>query len=443
MKSSPHLLATATLRIRTLAAATLRAGALAAAVLLPGATAWAADPGLRFDDNFSTPGNWAGFSKPHGTLTVSDGLLKVTRGEGNSLAAEQPVSVSPAARWRVSVDLAFTDYATDDKKARGGISLSGPLGDGFYVLLDPEGDVTVQYFDGKAWVDKDPLPYTRATAARLGKNARNTLSIERESGYFRIYVNGVHVGRTRIIDFTPRKAGIVLKSATTLSAEFDNLRLDELGIDTRFSRLINNDGTPGARNLLVDYFDRKRGQEEGWWVGENEDKRAEVRDGRYFLTFKNEGQSSWVTSDAAGDRSQLDDYTGSYAGYQISALIKSEAGDDEASRGILAIGQKADKDEYTPYVVLKVSGPHFQVVHSDGAGIDHKLVGWTETPSLDPKGANRLNLTETGDGRLLIFINSDYQTTVNLPQFFRMRAPGVFISGKQTISVDEFYAREI
>ncbi len=416
---------------------------LATTTLLLCTGAWAADPSLRFDDNFSTPGNWAGFSKPYGTLTVSDGLLKVTRGEGKYLVAEQPVSVRPAARWRATIDVNFTDYAADDKKARGGISLSGPLGDGFYVMLDPEGDVKVLYFDGKAWVDNDPLPYTRATAAKLGKNVRNTLSIERESGYFRIYVNGVHVGRTRIIDFTPRKVGIVLTSAGALTAEFDNLRLDELGIDTRFSRLINNDGTPGARNLLVDYFDRKRGQEEGWWVGEDESRRAEVRDGRYFLTFKHEGQSNWVTSDAAGDRSKLDDYGASYAGYQISALIKSEAGDDEASRGILALGEKADKDVYTPYVVLKVSGPHFQVVHSDGAGTDHKLVGWTETPSLNPKGANRLNLTETGDGRLLIFINSDSQTTVTMPQFFRMTAPGVFISGQQTISVDEFYAREI
>lgn len=421
----------------------LFARALATATLLLCTSAWAADPSLRFDDNFSTPGNWADFSKPHSTLAVNDGRLKVTRGDGSYTNAEQPVSVRPAARWRATVDLTFTDYAVDDKKVRGGLSVSGPLDQRFYVMLDPEGDVIVVYYDGNEWVDKNPLPYTRATGAKPGKNARNTLSIERESGYFRIYVNGVHVGRTRIIDFTPRKVGIVLKSAAALSAEFDNLRLDELGIDTRFSRLINNDGTPGARNLLVDSFDRKRGQEEGWWVGENEDKRAEVRDGRYFLTFKHEGQSNWVTSDAAGDRSKLDDYGASYAGYQISALIKSEAGDDESGRGILALGEKADKDEYTPYVVLKVSGPHFQVVHSDGAGTDHKLVDWTETPSLDPKGANRLNLTETGDGRLLIFINSDYQTTVTMPQFFRMRAPGVFISGKQTISVDEFYAREI
>jgi hypothetical protein len=419
------------------------ARALAGATLLLCTSAWAADPSLRFDDNFSTPGNWAGFSKPHGTLTVSDGLLKVTRGDGKTLVAEQPVSVRPAARWRASVDLAFTDYAADDKKARGGISVSGALDDGFFVQLDPEGDVTVKYYDGKAWADKEPLPYTRATAAKPGKNVRNTLSIERESGYFRIYVNGVHVGRTRIIDFTPRKVGIVLASATSLTAEFDNLRLDELGIDTRFSRLINNDGTPGATNLLIDNFDRKRGQKEGWWVGEDEAKRAEVRDGRYLVTGKHDSSSTWVTSDDAGARSSLDTNLGAYAGYQISALIAPEAGDDESGRGILAIGEKADKDTYTPYVVLQVSGKHFKVVYSDGAGTDHKLVGWTETPSLNPKGANRLNMTELADGRLLVFINSDYQMTLTMPQYFRMTAPGVYISGQQTISVDEFYAREI
>ena len=70
-------------------------------------------------------------------------------------------------------------------------------------------------------------------------------------------------------------------------------------------------------------------------------------------------------------------------------------------------------------------------------------MGWTETPSLNPKGANRINLTELADGRLLVFLNSDYQMTLTMPQYFRMTAPGVFISGKQTISVDEFYAREI
>lgn len=420
-----------------------RARLLATAALLLCTGAWAADPSLRFDDNFSTPGNWADFSKPQGTLAVSDGLLKVTRGEGKYLVAEQPVSVRPAARWRATVDLNFTDYAADDKKARGGISLSGPLGDGFYVLLDPEGDVAVRYFNGTTWVDKDPLPYTRATAAKLGKNARNTLSIERESGHFRIYVNGVHVGRTRIIDFTPRQVGIVLASATTLTAEFDNLRLDELGIDSRFSRLINNDGTPGANNLLIDNFDRKRGQKETWLVFDDENRKAEVRDGRYFLTSKKENKATWSYSSAAGARSQLDDYTGSYAGYQISAVIASEAGDDESARGIMALGKAAEGDRYPPYVVLQVSGKHFKVVHSDGAGTDHKLVGWTETPSLDPKGPNRLNLTETGDGRLLVFINSDYQMTVPMPQGFRMTEPGVYVAGPQTISVDEFYAREI
>lgn len=416
---------------------------LATTPLLLCTSAWAADPSLRFDDNFSNPGNWAGFSKPHSTLAVSNGRLMVTRGDGSYTNAEQPVSVQPAARWRATVDMTFTDYAADDKKVRGGLSVSGPLDQRFYVLLDPEGDVTVLYYDGNEWVDKDPLPYTRATGAKLGKNARNTLSIERESGYFRIYVNGVHVGRTRIIDFTPRKVGIVLKSVAALTTEFDNLRLDELGIDTRFSRLINNDGTPGARNLLVDYFDRKRGQKEGWWVGENEAKRAEVRDGRYLLTGKKDSTSTWVTSDDAGARSSLDTNLGAYAGYQISALIAPEAGDDESGRGILAIGEKADKDTYTPYVVLQVSGKHFKVVYSDGAGTDHKLVGWTETPSLNPKGANRLNMTELADGRLLVFINSDYQMTLTMPQYFRMTAPGVYISGQQTISVDEFYSREI
>lgn len=417
---------------------------LASATLLLCTGAWAADPSLRFDDNFSTPGNWAGLSKPHGTLAVSDGLLKVTRGEGKYLVAEQPVNVRPAARWRATVDVNFTDYAADDKKVRGGISLSGPLGDGFYVLLDPEGDVTVQYFDGTTWVDKKPLPYTRATAAKLGKNVRNTLSIERESGYFRIYVNGVHVGRTRIIDFSPRKVGIVLASTSTLTAEFDNLRLDELGIDTRFSRLINNDGTPGAKNLLVDYFDRKRGEKEYWLVTDDENRKAEVRDGRYLLTSKKDGQSTWATSSAAADtRSTLDTYRGAYSGYQISALIASEVGDDESGRGIMALADAKEGDEYRPYVVLQVSGKHFRVVHSDGAGTDHKLVDWTETPSLNPKGANRINLTELADGRLLVFINSDYQMTLTMPQGFRMTAPGVYISGQQTISVDEFYAREI
>ena len=422
----------------------LLARALAGAALLLCTSAQAADPSLRFDDNFSTPGNWADFSKPHSTLAVSDGLLTITRSAGSYTTADQPVSVRPAARWRATVDLRFTDYAADDKKARGGINLGGPLGDGFYVMLDPQGDVKVLYYDGNSWVDNDPLPYTRATGFKPGKNVPNTLSIERESGFFRIYVNGVHVGRTRIIDFTPRKVGIVLTSSTALTAGFDNLRLDELGIDSRFSRLINNDGTPGATNLLIDNFDRKRGAKEGWWIGDTESRRAEVRDGRYFLTGKKDSQSSWVTSDASSEtRSKLDSYGGEYASYQISAVIASESGDSESGRGILAIGEKTDKDTYTPYVVLQVSGKHFRVVYSDGAGTDHKLVGWTETPSLDPKGANRLNLTELADGRLLVFLNSDYQMTVNLPQFFRMTAPGVYISGQQTIFVDEFYAREI
>ncbi|MDO8267085.1 MAG: hypothetical protein Q7T32_04555 [Moraxellaceae bacterium] len=419
------------------------ARALAGATLLLCTSTHAADPSLRFDDNFSTPGNWADFSKPHSTLAVSDGRLKITRSDGSYTNAEQPVSVRPAARWRATVDLTFTDYSADDKKVRGGLSVSGPLDQRFYVMLDPEGDVIVLYYDGNEWVDKDPLPYTRATGAKPGKNARNTLSIERESGYFRIYVNGVHVGRTRIIDFTPRKVGIVLKSVAALTAEFDNLRLDELGIDTRFSRLINNDGTPGATNLLVDYFDRKRGQKETWLVTDDENRKAEVRDGRYLLTSKKDGQSTWATSNATPARSQLDDYTGSYAGYQISALIAHEAGDSESGRGIMALADAKQGDEYRPYVVLQVSGKHFRVVHSDGAGTDHKLVGWTETPSLNPKGANRLNLTELADGRLLVFINSDYQMTLTMPQYFRMTAPGVYISGQQTISVDEFYAREI
>lgn len=399
-------------------------------------TVWAND-NLRFSDDFAQPGVWA-HENANDKASGFNGALRVERpGSDSSSRYTQAVTVRPAAAWRASIDMSLMQFDAKDVRGRAGLAIIGALGSILEVQLDHQGDVLVGYYDGNSWTRPNPVQFAKATAARLGKGAVNTLSIERDAGFFRIFVNDVFVARTRIIDITPRHVGITVDSKLPLVVELDNLKLEEIGKDSRYVRLLNIVGTPGAQELLVDKFDNASN-----WLSNDDDQLAtKVSDGRYLVTGKtNETNYSLFGNANLGHfvRSSFP------VGFQVSARTTYLAGDGSYARGISIKGKKVDAQAST-YLELRVTNTHLQVINTKQDGSIEALLPWTESPSLRANGDNWLNMSVLADGRVLIFVNFDYQATVQMPDWYKPRdlhGIGVLITGPQSVAFDNFYARE-
>lgn len=400
-------------------------------------SAWANDK-LRFSDDFSQPGAWVHENTKDKTAGAN-GALRVERPGGDSTSRyTQLVVVSPAAAWRASVDVRLLQFDAKDGRGRAGLAIIGALGSVLEVHLDHQGDVLVGYHDGKSWTQPNPVPFTKAAAARRELGAVNTLSIERDAGFFRIFVNGVFVARTRIIDLTPRQVGISVDSAKPLVAELDNLKLEEIGQDSRYARLLNIVGTPGATELLVDNFDTDK----NWWPSkDNDEVTVGVKGGRYVLTIKSEGAEYFISG-----QTNVREITrwGFPTGFQVSARTTWLGGDETWGRGINIFGPKPE-GKSRPYFSLQVADGHLRVVSQKSDGTEEVLLPWTKSPSVRADGDNWLNMSALADGRVLLFVNFDYQTTVRLPEWYdprKLDGVGIHGIGPQTVAFDNFYARE-
>ncbi|GAB5604307.1 hypothetical protein [Sideroxyarcus sp. TK5] len=398
-------------------------------------TVWADSSNLRFFDDFSKPSGWARDTE-RDKVAEENGVLRIERKDTNKKTEiTKPVSVTPAAAWRVSLDVRFAAYAKDDVNVRAGFSITGALGDSIEIVIDREGDVLFTHFNGKDWVKPNPVHFAKATAARLEDNAINTLVVEREAGYFRIFVNGVFVARTRIIDLTPRFVGVIAESFKPAVEELDNLKLEEIGKDSRYVRLLNIVGTPGTQELLVDKFDN----DDNWLITDTDEYSSKVSGGRYLVTGKTDDDYGLIGATSLGGigRSNLP------FGFQVSTRV-TNLGEIVKPHGIAIFGSEK-KGQTTPFLALWVTDKLMRLVNQKPDGHMDAVTPWIETPSLRADGDNWLNMSVLADGRVLVFVNFDYQTTVQMPDWYEPRnlcCVGISFFGPQSLAFDNFYARE-
>jgi len=399
--------------------------------------AQAGDPPFR--DSFSAAGDWASKSNSKFKVAVENGVLTTTSLDGGMREFTQPVKINPAARWRAAVDITFRSYNEKDAAKRAGLAVNAPLGDGMHILLTSSGFARISYWDGKKWVENDPLPFADAKRAKTKLNETNRLSIERESGFFRVYVNDDYVGRTRVMDFTPTSVGVVQSSQSAMTVEFDNLVLDELGMDTRFMRLLNISVIPGSKPLVIDDFTRgdKQAKRVPTWESSCIDVSKAITNGRFVALCSDKENSTLVTADSshAGYNSE-----GGFSDFQVGARFNREQGDGIYGLELRAKRHKEGPDE-TPVLNLLLGSKSFVVYYFPPGEKLIRLVDWTPSPSIKSTD-NHLNLTWE-NGRLLIFINGDFQTAVDAPKEFYLNKLGFYADSGTTISVDDFYAGEM
>lgn len=431
-------------------AAALRAGPSAATpslaispdASLPAATTTvtAATSEPLYLERFDQPGDW-----PADTdllkASVSGGMLRVARSGARNREAVlvNEVRVPATAAWRASVDVRFGAGDANDSFRRGGLTIAGPFGDSLRVWLDPDGDVLVQHYNRNGQVAATPLQFVRAAAARRGEGASNTLTLVRDDGYFRVLVNDVPVGRTPPLDLSPRFLGVISASAQPFMLEFDNLRLERTGRDSRLARLLNRQGTPGALDLCIDNFTRAKDQAAGWWTGNNGLIRATLKDGRYLVKGLQGDKESVVNCSArTTQRSTL----GGSSGYQFSATVEKLAGEDGWGSGIVLYGRKGARDKQQPQILFKASETLINVVLVSGNGGYNDLLRATRSRSLTGQ-KDELNMTVLADGRLLLFANGELQATLPMPPRFELDDVGLVVGGPIEVAFDDVYAREI
>ena len=220
------------------------------AVLSSPATAQTPTAGrTALSDDFSGPGNWMLPKDEPGAVSFGNGriVLLSRPGSENAVSVARALLLSPAASYRVSAELTVPERFADTAFA--GISLQSPSGDAVRVrLMMQSQQVWIAYrHNGQAMAHL--MPATVATALLTEPGATNTLLIESGGGRFSVSVNGVAVGTSQVVDFTPTRVQLV---AGDLKAEFAKLRVTETGLDTRQARLLQLLPVPGQRTLAQD-----------------------------------------------------------------------------------------------------------------------------------------------------------------------------------------------
>ena len=386
----------------------------------------------RVIEDFSLPGTWASLSSENVSAAVENGVLVTTSPQGGSQAFSRDVEVPTAARWRAEVDIKFR--SADPKFARAGLSFAGALNDFVQVVLTSTGYVLITYFDGEKWAENDPMPFADAKKAKAKLDAVEHLAVERVDGYFRVFVNDDYVGRTRVIDFTPRRLSMLHQSKSPMTVEFDNLALSANGQDSRYMRLLNVTPTPGSRVLVIDDFTRtpKGGPYPDWRLINNDSYAARIEDGEMVITGKKDNTDNWTPVALETLPVGL--------GYQISARLRFVNGDKDYAKGISALGRKQEGDATTPEISFQVGGNSFRLIYIDRKGQTQTLLPWTKSPSINP-GGNHLTLAME-NARCLLFIDGEFQRAVDAPKDFDLDRIGLAVTGMQTVAFDKVYARE-
>lgn len=392
-----------------------------------------------YRETFDAPGPW-NFGNDQASAEVAEGRYRVTLPPAaNDYWNAAPMSVPAASAWIASVDMTVTAAGEGRRRGQAGLVLIAPLGERLFATLNPEGDVSVQFWDGRAWAPP-PLPPVRAAGARTGIGARNTLSLARLDGYFELRVNGEAAGRTRVLDFSPRFAGVAASADRGISVDFDNLGIAAGARDSRFLRLMGLSGpTPGALTFFTDTFDRDAGAPETRWALHNEGGfTSRVEGGRLLLSGPG-NDSNMRIGNTAGlvGRAQLE------PGFQVSVSLHALQGNSSFGRGIDVTEERPAGARQSPALSLQVTDTHLRLLRYHGDGRETVLLPWTPTPSLRAGSATELNLTVTGDGRAMMFVNGDYQTAVPLPTDFKPYGLSVRVTGPQTVAFDDFQAREL
>ncbi len=437
MKASPLM------QIRFLGCAALAIGLLWTAAA-PIALAAAGTVVLR--DNFAQNNDWVP-DKGEGKVVFSGGAVSIQALglKGTEASITRRFFLSPAAAYRVNVQVAVTEQSAEDAVAA--ILLTAPSGDALTLELSPKDQyIRVTYWRNDKWAES-VLTWTGSKAMKAAPGEVNTINVLSEGGRLTISVNGVEAGRTRVIDFAPTSVGLV---GQKLKAEFRDLSIVETGVDVRQARQQLLVPVPGQKTLVYDNLQPdavllKKLATLGltasdalpdWPKDSTTSTSSLLRDTtQHALTLQTKTSAS------------LNAFPGNYAplgdaGVSTHAklnLVKLVPGADCA--GIEIEGQASKQNDPTDSLVGCISQDSAAIHHYDA-----KTKKWTllagDGLALPNSKTAEIRLVWTPQS-VVMFVDGRFHASADNPVGFRAKNFGFRIDGGQHVELTEFGVTEI
>jgi hypothetical protein len=421
---------------------------LALAFVAPSAIAAAGTVVLQ--DDFARDEGWLR-DKGEGEVRFNGGAVSIQALglKGTEPSITRRFLLSPAASYRVDVQVAVSQQTDDTAVAA--VVLAAPSGDALTVNLSvKDQNIRVTYWRNSAWADA-ALPWRFNAAIKAEPGQINRLSLTSQGGRLAVNVNGVEVGRTRVLDFAPSAIGLV---GEKLRAEFRELRIVETGTDARQARQQLLLPVPGQRTLVYDNLQpdaallKKLGS-----LGLTQSDALPA----WPLTMNHVGtrltrdtQRQVLTMQADAGR-VLNAFPGNYtplgqAGISAHArlnLLKLVAGDDCV--GIEIAGRAADakvgQGEDTDSLLGCISQSRAMIYHYQAK--TQKWVWLAGEGLILPKPQRaELRLVWTPQS-VVLFVDGRFHASADNPAGFEALNFGLRIDGDQLIELTEFRVSEI
>lgn len=411
------------------------------------AAAQAPSPGRTvLSDDFGSPGRWMLPKDEPGAVNFGNGRLTlVSRPEGkNAVAVAREFLLSPAASYRISAELTVPERYTEDGFA--GISLLSPAGDSVRVRLMIASQRLWIAYRHNDQAMPHLMPATVATAAQTAPGATNTLLIESSGGRFSVSVNGVAVGNSQVLDFTPTRLQL---AAGDVKAEFARLSITETGLDTRQARLLQLLPVPGQRTLAQDTLKGggmaralsflgvgKAAEEPDWTAPYNDEHGRFERDtgrGRLRLEAK--------TAERAATARLAAYYPLPGAGFAVSARLQVlRAGPDDECAGVFVDGAPRPGGGHD-ILLACVNADSAELRHFDAQADAWKSLAEAALAVPGEKTVElRLVLTAH---RVLVLVGGRMHASAPRPAGFSFDGVGLRADPGMLVEVSEFKAHEL
>lgn len=394
-----------------------------------------------FRDGFAGASAWSASGQATTTVTQANGKLRYANSAaGAGAEITRAIRVPAAAAYRLSFRVVELSHEGGDSYY--GVALRAPDGDQVGFVLAPEGQARINYWHDEDWAPS-VLGWTQAPSMKRGAGAVNEVTIERQAGRFYLSVNGVLVGASDVVDFMP--AQLVLVAKDPVVVEFDDISVVQTGLDSRMARLLLLAPVPGQAVLQQDDFNRTLKEkvrakslkkDDKWIVGNNgeRDIGIDYERGLYTLEKKTDGDY-WVY---AGDVTEPQPVSG----YSVGAKVAYSKVSPDGCGGVVVMG-KPDKDKIEPMLVAcyRPGANTAQLWYHPRDNSAWQALVDVPTAAL-VEGMNEVRLV-LNDGKVLLFLNGEYQGDAPLPYGFEFYGVGFYVDARVGIEADDFVAREI
>lgn len=292
----------------------------------------------------------------------------------------------------------------------------------FIFTINSQGSYSIdEYTDGKF---KSIKKWTKSSHIKQGNYATNTLTIKKERGYLKFYVNDRYLTLFTYKPFKGSRFGFIVY-------ENQKIAVDDLKIKYINQKTVIKNTTPKKNENIVatgeyalqEYFNSNKNI---WSVGSNDDKTTSVANSYFNFEYKKKsgGWSTYITSKIDTSRD-----------FEISSLIKKVSGVTNYAYGML--WGKSGTSSFRFYIS---SSGYYKISRL----VDNKeeiIKKFTKTSAIKTgNGAtNLLTINKVGN-KYKFYANGTYLTQSDFEPFFGNQI-GYSVFNQQKISADRLIVK--